>query len=460
MKLTKYEQEMLDGKHGEAKRYCMEKLVDFGIAVGAEKMVPVTLVLNGCPLWPEGKSRQDPSIVDKLNAYDLGHSPLYDPIFEMEGAHVADESGCACGNDPTGWQIDAYDKKGYPWNFEVPGKGSFKVDEDIRVMYEAGYKKLDEHGWLNWLSCNPYFNTRVPKMGEYCASSESSAAAYINSILGGRGNRESAVNTVYIAYTGCVPLYGTMLDENRAAKVIIEIDEELKQHMTETADWAALGAAIAEKADNRIPAIVNLPDVLSPTATKQLIATCSPGMNDPMLHLIGITPESPTLEAAFKGKMPKDVERYTVTRKDVANMYAYLNQLKPVAEGSDVHIVIFGCPHCTFEEIREVARLVKGKKIKEGVHLWVQTDTPSYWMAHQYGDTKTIEEAGGKVFHQTCMVMLPMRHMPQDINIGTTSFKYMKLGSGFGQNWFFANPKELIESAITGKAAFSNRWKS
>ena len=33
MKLTKYQQEMLDGKHGEAKKFCMEKLVDFGLAV-------------------------------------------------------------------------------------------------------------------------------------------------------------------------------------------------------------------------------------------------------------------------------------------------------------------------------------------------------------------------------------------------------------------------------------------
>ena len=36
MKLTKFQQEMLDGKHGEAKMFCMDKLVDFGEAVDAE----------------------------------------------------------------------------------------------------------------------------------------------------------------------------------------------------------------------------------------------------------------------------------------------------------------------------------------------------------------------------------------------------------------------------------------
>ena len=62
---------------------------------------------------------------------------------------------------------------------------------------KAGYDKLTEHGWLPWLSCQPQVNTCIPKMGEYCASSESSAAAYINTILGARTNRESPINTVY-----------------------------------------------------------------------------------------------------------------------------------------------------------------------------------------------------------------------------------------------------------------------
>ena len=180
--------------------------------------------------------------------------------------------------------------------------------------------------------------------------------------------------------------------------------------MEGAADWAALGACIAEKAENRIPAVLNLPKKMGPTATKQIVSACSPGMNDPIMHLMGYTPESPTLEAAFKGKMPKNPERFTVTMDDIVEMYRHINNIAP-APGPDrakpVDIVIFGCPHATFEEVREVARLLKGKKVKEGVMLWVQTDTPNYHMAHQYGDAQIIEEAGGKIYHQTCMVMTP-----------------------------------------------------
>ena len=58
MKLTKHQQEMLDGKLGEAKKFCMEKLADFGEAIEAKEMVDLVLVLNCCPIY--SKDRQAP----------------------------------------------------------------------------------------------------------------------------------------------------------------------------------------------------------------------------------------------------------------------------------------------------------------------------------------------------------------------------------------------------------------
>ena len=245
MKLTKHQQEMLDGKLGEAKKFCMEKLADFGEAVDSKEMVDLVLVLNGCPIYV--KDRKAPEMKKKLEMYDLGHGPLYDPIFAIKDAHVADETGTQCGNDPYFVQFDKVKEKGYPWNFELPGKGSFKVDDEMVEALKAGRDKLAEHGWLNWFSCQPQVNTCIPKIGEYCASSESSCAAYINTIIGARTNRESPINTVYAAYTGCLPKYGSHLDENRAAKCIVELDDETRDNMQGAADWAALGACHRRK---------------------------------------------------------------------------------------------------------------------------------------------------------------------------------------------------------------------
>ena len=44
LRLTAYEQEMLDGKHGEAKQLAMKIMVKIGEPLGAEEMVEVVSV--------------------------------------------------------------------------------------------------------------------------------------------------------------------------------------------------------------------------------------------------------------------------------------------------------------------------------------------------------------------------------------------------------------------------------
>ena len=43
-------------------------------------------------------------------------------------------------------------------------------------------------------------------------------------MLGARTNRKSPINSIYAAYTGCLPKYSSRLDENRAAKCVVEPD--------------------------------------------------------------------------------------------------------------------------------------------------------------------------------------------------------------------------------------------
>jgi hypothetical protein len=240
--------------------------------------------------------------------------------------------------------------------------------------------------------------------------------------------------------------------------VIYELDDDIKNNIVDDpADWAALGGAIAKRANNRLPAVLNMPPRLRSSAAKALTACASPGMNDPMLHLIGITPGSPTLEAAFRGKVPKKVERIRLTLDDVKSMYAELNN----AKSNKVDIVHFGCPLLLYEEVQQIARAIKGKKVNKNVMLWVQTDTPSYYMAKHYGDAKIIEDAGGKIYHQTCWGMNQLA-VPAvwgtNFNVCTNSFKQYKIFGGYGNGTIFGSLDELINAAVTGEYVPS-RWK-
>ncbi|OQY43303.1 MAG: hypothetical protein B6240_12715 [Desulfobacteraceae bacterium 4572_87] len=405
MKLTPNEQDMLDGRQGEAKRIAMEKLVEFGIAVNADEMAKLSNVHFGsCVLMP----RSTPDYAK----YELGHSPLFEQFIDME-ATVTDDPACICSTDPLLLQLDKYEAEGYPWNHR-----RYRMPEAIYEGISKGYEACQKMGWIMSQSCTPHFNTVIPKKGEYVVSVESSYAAYINTIMGARANRENTVTMIYSAITGVHPKYGTMLDENRRAEVIFELADEVRSALFDPADWAALGAAMAVKSDNRIPAVLNLPQPLSNEAAKLLTACASPGMNDPMLHLVGLSPESLTLEDAFDGNVPKEVEKIRLTLNDVKEMYETLCS----AKNDKVDIVHVGCPHLTYQEIREVARLVEGKKVNDNVYLWVQTDTPTYYMAHHYGEAKIIEAAGGKIFHSTCFGLLPIRDWGNDLNIATNSF--------------------------------------
>ena len=45
IRLTPYEQEMLDGKYGAAKQVALQKIIDYARILGAEELVPITLSL-------------------------------------------------------------------------------------------------------------------------------------------------------------------------------------------------------------------------------------------------------------------------------------------------------------------------------------------------------------------------------------------------------------------------------
>ena len=79
-----------------------------------------------------------------------------------------------------------------------------------------------------------------------------------------------------------------------------------------------------------------------------------------------------------------------------------------------------GCPHCSLKEMEETANLVKGKDLKG--KLWVFTSRGVYEQADKAGLVKIIEDAGGRVYRDTCMVVAPLHEMGWH-GVGTNSFK-------------------------------------
>jgi predicted aconitase len=80
---------------------------------------------------------------------------------------------------------------------------------------------------------------------------------------------------------------------------------------------------------------------------------------------------------------------------------------KLTSEG-DPDLACIGCPHCSLEEMKDLARMVKGRSVGRGKALWILTSRGVYKRSKEKGYTSIIEKAGGKIFVDTCMVVCPL----------------------------------------------------
>ena len=106
--------------------------------------------------------------------------------------------------------------------------------------------------------------------------------------------------------------------------------------------------------------------------------------------------EAPTLEAAFHGQVPAGFSSFT--DDTLRATYASLRN----HTGDEIDSVILGCPHASIREIAEIASLLKGKRVAEGVRLWVDTARGTGAAAEAMGYARTIEAAGGRILCDTC----------------------------------------------------------
>jgi predicted aconitase len=61
-----------------------------------------------------------------------------------------------------------------------------------------------------------------------------------------------------------------------------------------------------------------------------------------------------------------------------------------------------GCPHASLHEVAQVAARLEGQRVAEGVTLWVCMAFATRANAERLGFARTIQDAGGYLFCDTC----------------------------------------------------------
>jgi hypothetical protein len=420
MNLSDDEKRILDGDRGPVARKCMEFLVAYGEAAGAERLIDLdgTVDLHPGSFWVHDFAISPEAIEELADRGEKFKVPTFANKATAPGFIYDGWQDCGTMPDST------------------PG---------YREKCLKPFKPWIKMGMIPTFACNSYLvASYLPGVGQHSAWVESSAIPWVNSVLGSRSNFDGCFQT---AYLGKVPAYDLHLDENRIATVLVECEAELKRDM----DYDLFGFAVGEAVGLDVPAFVGIG---KPT-TSQLVkmnSALATGGQVYMYHIPGFTPEAPTLEAAFKGKKPK--KRITLDRSDLRRVYELMNY----GSSDDIDFVYLGCPFYNIVEIQKVARLLEGKKCKSPV--WVVTNPLTYKTAEDMGLKDIIHKAGGTLLSGSCCGVLG-GEMPEASVMATDAVK---------QDYYIAGvvyPKKLqvrygtvedcVESAISGK--WKGEWR-
>jgi len=397
MYLTKEEERMLDGEEGRAVKKSMEILVALGEIFGAEKLIKIGSVQ-----------------VAGVSYHNLGDAGLE---FLNDLAKDGRVKVLTTLN-PAGMDLEDWRKLG--------------ISEDFAKKQNLVIDAFRKMGIIISCTCTPYLIGNLPRYGEHIAWSESSAVTFANSVIGAMTNRESGPSALAAAFVGKTPCYGLHLEENRIPDVHVNVKVDLKK----ISDWGALGYCIGKKAENKIPFITGIKDA-SIDELKSFSASVVTYGSKSLFYIKGLTPGSE------RQKIPK--EKITIKEEDIKDAYENIND-----DISDINFVCIGCPHCSINEIAEVADLLEDKKISPNVEFWVATSRPMKKLADMKGYTKIIEDAGGKFACDTCLAVAPLKGRFK--SVATTSAKGCFYSRGSNEmKTKLGNIRQCIDAAVSGR---------
>ena len=294
-------------------------------------------------------------------------------------------------------------------------------------------------------TCAPYLLDSAPKAGEQIVWAESNAVVYANSVLGARTLKYPDYLDICIALTGRAPLIGCHLEDQRKARLQIELPT---LGNLDDAFYPLLGYHIGALAGSRIPLILGLkqqhPDLDNLKAFGAAFATTSAA---PLFHIAGVTPEALDPAQVIDGPLPV----LKVSLEDLLLSWHELNS----ARDPQVDVVSLGNPHFSLSEFAQLARLCQGRKRHPDVVLAITCGRAVLEQARAAGHVGVLEAFGAVIVSDTCWCMLGEPVIPPAArNLMTNSGKYAHYAPGLvGRKVHFASLAECVDAACSATAS-------
>ena len=299
-------------------------------------------------------------------------------------------------------------------------------------------------GILMTNTCINYQTIMPPVSGEHLAFGDTGVVIYCNSVLGAYSNFEGGPSSLAAGLTGRTPRYGLHLDRNRKATRRYRVDFEPQQ----LSDWGVLGGIIGARAGSywEVPVLEGIAAQPGSDEMKHMGAAMASFGSVPLFHVVGITPEAPTLEAVCD---PSSLAAETIGIAELENFFGRYG-----GKGEKVDVVVFSAPQLSLLEMQSLAELLDDKTLHKDTSLLAVTSPVVAADARRMGLVERIETSGALVLEGMCFYQSYAREMAAANGwkrLMTNSVKLVNIIGGYGYEPTLSNMENCVASAIAGE---------
>jgi predicted aconitase len=412
MKLNPEEQAMLQGELGEPRRWAIEHMMQVGRFFDAEDFVEVTQA----HIMADTESLGEAGIafLERIAARPPHERQVRIPMI----------------TDPRGIDFCHYQR--------------LRQTELMASLEQRAIDAFEAMGILMTNTCINYQTIMPPVRGEHLAFGDTGVVIYCNSVLGAYSNFEGGPSALAAGLTGRTPRYGLHLDQNRRATRRFRVEHQPHS----LSDWGALGGIVGARAGSywEVPVIEGIDSQPGSDEMKHMGAAMASYGSVPLFHVVGVTPEAPTLQAVCD---PASLQPDVVGAADFEAFFARYG-----GKGEKVDVVVFSAPQLSLLEMQSLAALLDGNKLHPDTSLLAVTSPVVAADARRLGLVERIEASGALVLEGMCFYQSYAREMGEANGwkrLMTNSVKLTNIIGGYGYQPTLSNMENCVASAIAGE---------
>jgi predicted aconitase len=164
-----------------------------------------------------------------------------------------------------------------------------------------------------------------------------------------------------------------------------------------------------------------------------------------LFHIVGVTPEAPTLQAAFGGRAPR--RTIDIGAPELRSALDELTSTRTQTLGA----VSVGTPHFSYDEFARLRVLLAQRAVSPSIEFFVSTGRDTLSRIEDEGWATELRTCGVKIVTDTCTYITPiLSGRPGAVMTNSAKWAWYA-PNNLGYDVVFGSLEECVESAVRGQ---------